>query len=109
MRNRTLDDYLRHYLNQSNNCWSVKPTLEQTASEQVIVLNGEVFCRITNCEYCHVPPSTIGDIRKHGVMVARNPPGRISNGGQDVAVAWFRRLFAANEETTVDKEDHGDE
>lgn len=56
-----------------------------------------------------VPPSTIGDIRKHGVMVARNPPGRISNGGQDVAVAWFRRLFAANEETTVDKEDHGDE
>ncbi|KAG0152881.1 hypothetical protein PDIDSM_2458 [Penicillium digitatum] len=36
-------------------------------------------------------------LRTHGVMVARNTSGRISQGGQDAAVAWFEALFPENE------------
>ncbi|KAK4868026.1 hypothetical protein LT330_007685 [Penicillium expansum] len=36
-------------------------------------------------------------LRNHGAMVARNPSGRISQGVQDAAVAWFQALFPENE------------
>ncbi|KAJ6190264.1 hypothetical protein N7519_000285 [Penicillium mononematosum] len=84
------------------------PPYQQTTSGDVIVHHGEVFCRMTNCEYRRVPLSTTSvlrsHIRKHGVMVARCPPGRISQGGQDVALAWFQALFAESEESYVDTE-----
>ncbi|KAG0157792.1 hypothetical protein PDIDSM_2093 [Penicillium digitatum] len=77
------------------------PPYEQMTSGEIIVRYGEVFCRIPGCDYGRVPLSNTRalrtHLRTHGVMVARNTSGRISQGGQDAAVAWFEALFPENE------------
>ncbi|KAJ5799276.1 uncharacterized protein N7518_001344 [Penicillium psychrosexuale] len=76
----------------------------------VIVHYGEVFCRIPRCEYSRIPLSSTDSLRshiqKHGVMVARNRPGRISQGSQDAVVVWFQALFSREKQHNVDKDQH---
>ncbi|KAJ5490424.1 hypothetical protein N7453_011249 [Penicillium expansum] len=86
------------------------PPYEQAIDGSIIVRYGEVFCRIPGCEYGRIPLSNTralrNHLRNHGAMVARNPSGRISQGVQDAAVAWFQALFPENEPR--DEGDHQD-
>ncbi|KGO66973.1 hypothetical protein PITC_038530 [Penicillium italicum] len=73
------------------------PPYEETMDGEIIVRYGEVYCRIPGCEHQRIPLSNTRSLRthlrSHGGTVARYPPGRISQGAQDMAIAWFQALF----------------
>ncbi|CAI7583790.1 unnamed protein product [Penicillium glandicola] len=73
------------------------PAYDQTPNGEVIVYPGEVFCRLPNCEHRRIPLAEIRNlrdhIRRHGVMVAWAPSGRVSQTTMNAVITWYEALF----------------
>ncbi|CAI7564399.1 unnamed protein product [Penicillium bialowiezense] len=70
--------------------------------------HGEVFCRVARCDNGQVPASATNNLRahlrRHGLVLAKAPSGRLTQAHKDQAIAWYNALFDEEEEEGDDQE-----
>ncbi|KGO41242.1 hypothetical protein PEX1_071520 [Penicillium expansum] len=81
---------------------------------QAIVYHGEVFCRVPSCTHKHIAISATNNLRqhliKHGLQLATNVAGRLTQAKKDAAIKWYNSLFKAEEnDGHEDSDENGDE
>ncbi|CAI7564365.1 unnamed protein product [Penicillium bialowiezense] len=77
------------YLNKALSGEVVLPAYEQ-GPNGVIVIHGEVFCRVAGCDKGQVPTSATNNLRAHlrrhhGLVLARTPCGAPQPGGKGLS------------------------
>ncbi|KGO77301.1 hypothetical protein PITC_092610 [Penicillium italicum] len=86
------------------------PPYTTNPAGQAIVYHGEVFCRVPSCSYKHIAISATNNLRqhllRHGVQLAANTAGRLTQAKKDAAIKWYNSLFKAEES---DDHEDGDE